>query len=121
MNPPGGAEAVGAMWYRPILKTASCQKPDNWQSAVDAVNYAVVVSGEAAGGLSIRVSSGGEVIGEQPAQAGLNYATVTGVRTGSQRVELVRDGNVVLTAASVVDVVETNQDCFFNFHVVGLE
>jgi hypothetical protein len=121
MAPPSGADAIGAMWYRPILKTASCQKPENWQSAVDAVNYAVVVSPDAAAGLSIRVTSGGEVIGEHPAQAGLNYATVTGIRTGSQAVELVRDGNVVLSAPSVVDVVETNEDCFFNFHVVGLE
>lgn len=121
MTPLNGAEATGSMWYRPILKTASCQKPDNWQSAVDAVNYAVVVSAEAASGLTIRVTSGGEVIGEQAAQAGLNYGSVTGIKTGAQRVELVRDGNAVLTAASVVDVTETNEDCFFNFHVVGLE
>lgn len=120
MTPPGGSEAVGAMWYRPILKDASCQKPDNWQSAIDAVNYGIVVGADASG-LSIRVTSGGEVIRETAAQPGLNYGSATGVKVGKQSVELVKDGNSILTAVSSVDVVETNQDCFFNFHVVGLK
>ncbi|CAH0019622.1 unnamed protein product [Clonostachys rhizophaga] len=120
MTPPAGSEAVGAMWYRPILKDASCQKPDNWQSAIDAVNYGIVVGADASG-LTIRVTSGGEVIRETTAQPGLNYGSATGVKPGKQSVELVKDGNSILTAVSSVDVVETNQDCFFNFHIVGLK
>ncbi|KAF4459386.1 glucan endo- -alpha-glucosidase agn1 [Fusarium albosuccineum] len=120
MAPPNGVQAVGALWYRPIFKTASCQKPGNWQSAIDAVNYAIVIGSDASD-LQIRVTSGGQVIGESPAHAGLNYASVPGIRAGPQKVEVVRGSSVVMTAASVVDVAETNADCFFNFHVVGLE
>lgn len=108
------------MWYRPILKTATCQKPRNGNSAIDAVNYAIVV-GSNASGLSIRVTSGYKVISEKTAQPGLNYASVPGIRTGSQMVQLLRNGNPIMTASSVVDVAGNSNDCFYNFQVAGLK
>ena len=123
MVPPSGANAVGAMWYRTILKDASCAndqpKPTGWQAALDAVNYAVVVEGS---GMSIRVSSGGNVLQTNAVQVGLNYGSVGGMVVGDQKVELVDGGgNVVMTAASGVDVeADTDEICNFNYQVIGL-
>lgn len=63
MAPPAGSAAVGAMWYRSILKDAVCandplRRPTGWQAAQDAVNYAIVLPADASG-LSIRISSDG--------------------------------------------------------------
>lgn len=121
MTPPkDGDEVVGAMWYRTILKDADCNKPDNWESAVDAVNWAVVVDSGVTD-LSVRVTSGDEVIGQASLVPGLNYASVPGIKTGSQKVEVVRGEDVVMTAASVKDVTATSDDCFFNFQVAPLK
>lgn len=121
MTPPSGSEAAGAMWYRPIPKDAPCNKPGNWQSALDVVNYAVVISPEIAGSVSIRITSGGEVIRETAGIPGLNYGSAAGLNLGSQLIELVRDGAVIMSGASVKDIVGDDPACIFNYQVVGLE
>ena len=94
------------MWYRTIPKDAPCggDKPQNFQSAPDAVNYAIVVDPDTADGLTIRVTSGGEVIEEVEAVPGLNYGSALGMNLGEQMVELVNGDSVSLTAVSSVDL-----------------
>ncbi|CAG5137544.1 uncharacterized protein ALTATR162_LOCUS142 [Alternaria atra] len=123
MTPPAGSQAIGAMWYRTIPTNAPCaggRKPDNWQSALDAVNYAVVVAPDSAG-IVIRVISAGQVISEKRAAAGLNYGSVPGMRLGSQRIELVNGDSVVQVAAGSKDVVADDSACNFNYQVVELK
>lgn len=119
MEPPAD-DPIGALWYRGMLKTCSENPPDNVESAVDSVNYAIVLPSSSEG-MSIRVSSGGNALSETPAQPGLNYAAVEGMATGEQKVELLdSSGSVTLSATSSKDV--TNDDhCNFNFNVVPLE
>ncbi|KND86300.1 Mutanase [Tolypocladium ophioglossoides CBS 100239] len=120
MVPPGGSRAVGAMWYRPVLKSASCQKPDNWQSALDAVNYAVIVAKNVTSP-RIRVTTGnGKVLSDTPAKVGLNYAAVLGVQSGPQKVELLSGNVTMMTATSIADITADSSDCVFNYKVVGL-
>lgn len=111
------------MWYRTIPKDAECggDKPLNWESALDAVNYAVVVSPDSLDDLTIRVTSGGDVIREVPAVAGLNYGSAIGMNLGDQKVELVHGDSAVITAGSSVDVVSNSDSCNFNYQVVGFE
>lgn len=106
MAPPSGSQAIAAMWYRTIPKDAPCggDKPQNFQSAPDAVNYAIVVDPDTADGLTIRVTSGGEVIEEVEAVPGLNYGSALGMNLGEQMVELVNGDSVSLTAVSSVDL-----------------
>lgn len=123
MTPPASSQAVGAMWYRTIPKDVPCaggRKPDNWQSALDAVNYAVVVAPNNTG-LSIRVTSGGQVISERPAVAGLNYGSAPGMKLGAQKVELVSRNSSVMTTTSSKNVVADDPSCNFNYQVAELK
>lgn len=77
MVPPTGSTAVGAMWYRSILKDAVCAndplgKPSGWEAGEDAVNYAVVLPAGTSGS-SIRTSSDGKQLQTVGAVGGLNY------------------------------------------------
>lgn len=115
--PVDGASATGAMWYRTVLKTASCTKPSGWESALDSVNYAIVFNGDVSG-KTIKVTSNGQVLSEVAAKPGLNYAAVEGMRLGGQKVEIVKNGQVISTAVSTADV-DNNSGCYFNYKVVG--
>lgn len=120
MEPPSDAP-VGAMWYRGVLKSCSSSAPDHAQAAVDAVNYAFVLPASLEGA-TIRVTSGDNVLAENPAVAGLNYGTVSGMGTGAQKVEVVGKNSTVATAAGTVDVQEEQSEfCNFNYYVVALE
>ncbi|KAB5511388.1 glycoside hydrolase [Coniochaeta sp. 2T2.1] len=123
MAPTSGAQAIGAMWYRDIPKGAACggnQKPDNWPSAVDAVNYAVVVA-PGNTGITIRVTSGGTVIRTITGNYGLNYGSATGLNTGAQKLEVLSGSTVILTANSARDVNSDDPACIFNYQVAGLK
>ena len=127
MAPQSGTSAVGAMWYRTILKDASCVsdslgKPSGWQAAQDAVNYAIVLPSDTAG-MSIRISSNGNVLQTVPGVQGLNYGCVGGMTTGPQLLDLLdSSGDVIMTAASVEDVTAdtTTGICNFNYQVAPL-
>lgn len=120
MKPPGDAP-IGAMWYRGVLRSCSSQVPDHATAALDAVSYAFVIPASLEGA-TISVISNGQVLSETPAVAGLNYATIGGMQTGSQRVEISKDGSSVAVAAGIVDVQENLPNfCNFNYYVVGLE
>ncbi|KAF9883043.1 hypothetical protein FE257_004297 [Aspergillus nanangensis] len=117
MAPPSG-DPIGAMWYRGMLKSCSDNPPNNADSAIDTVNYAIVIPADSTG-LKIQVSSGGTVLTTADAHAGLNYAAVPGMVVGPQKVELLNGDGTVLTANSVLDVTAASK-CNFNFNVVAL-
>ncbi|KAL3494664.1 glycoside hydrolase [Aspergillus germanicus] len=120
MNPPGGvSEPIGAMWYRGMLKSCSESIPANVDSAVDTVNYAIVVPAGSMD-LRIRVSSGGNVLSTVDARPGLNYAAVPGMVVGAQKVEVLSGDETILSATSTSDVTDASK-CNFNFNVVGLQ
>ncbi|KAI2782674.1 glycoside hydrolase family 71 protein [Daldinia loculata] len=122
MKPRSGAFA-GALWYRGVLSTCNGDKPRGSGAAVDAVNYAVVLPADSSG-LSVRVSSGGQVLATQAVRGGLNYNSVVGVTTGAQKIELIDGGGQVIASANgVVDVSNdaTNGFCNYNYYVAGLQ
>lgn len=121
MTPRGGSP-IGAMWYRGVLTSCSGDVPRSSGAAVDAVNYAVVLPA-GSDGYSVRVSSNGKELSTTPAQAGLNYNSVGGMTTGSQKIELLDgSGAVVASATSLVDVVQgpVGDFCNYNYYVAGL-
>jgi len=122
--PPGSLSAVGAMWYRPILTTATCDsdslgKPAGWENALDAVNFAVLLP-EGTSGVKINVMSGGKLIGSFAGIAGLNYGTVEGMVAGAQSVQVVGGtGATIAQASSPSNVLaEADDVCNFNYVVV---
>ncbi|KAI1804276.1 glycoside hydrolase family 71 protein [Daldinia bambusicola] len=120
---PRDGDYAGAMWYRGVLTSCNGDKPRGSGAAVDAVNYAVVLPRGSAG-LSVRVSSGGEVLATHPAHGGLNYNSVVGMAAGAQKIELVDGGGRVVAAAEgTVDVTNepTNGFCNYNYYVAGLQ
>ena len=129
MTPPSGSTGVGAMWYRTIFASASCSsdplgKPSSWDSAQDALNWAVVLP-SGAKGYTARVSSGGNVVQDGIVlNPGLNYDSTPGLITGAQMVEILDgSGTVALTANSAIDVAadETDGICNFNYQVAALQ
>ncbi|KAG9250283.1 glycoside hydrolase [Emericellopsis atlantica] len=122
MRPQSDDEVIGAMWYRTFLSSGSCngKKPSNWKSAVDAVNWALVVD-QGVTDLKVRVSSGGKVISETKLSPGLNYAAAPGIRQGTQKIEVVRGNKVVKVAKGAKKVTDGSEHCFYNFQVAGLE
>ncbi|KAI5865695.1 glycoside hydrolase family 71 protein [Durotheca rogersii] len=126
MRPRGGAPLAGAMWYRAATRACGGEQPRGAGAAVDAVNYAVVLPA-GAGALTVRVSSGGQVLATQPladsAAGGLRHGSVPGMRAGAQRVELLdASGAVVASATSRVDASDLPVAgfCNYNYYVVGL-
>lgn len=120
MTTPGDSP-IGAMWYRGVLKSCDSDSPDNAGSALDAVNYAFVFPSSFEDA-TIRVTSGGNVLSETQAVAGLNYGTVGQMSTGAQKVEIVQGGSVVYSAGGKVDVQSDMEGfCNFNYYVIGLE
>ncbi|KAL2222336.1 putative glucan endo-1,3-alpha-glucosidase agn1 precursor [Thermoascus aurantiacus ATCC 26904] len=121
LYPPSGKSAAGAMWYRPVLTTSDCpQKPSGWQSAQDAVNYAVLLP-EGSDGFKINVYSNNEQIGSFPAGAGMNARLVLGLQAGPQRLEVVDGSGTVVASANGTKEVQTSADlCNYNYVVVGL-
>ncbi|KAL1949764.1 hypothetical protein VTO73DRAFT_8645 [Trametes versicolor] len=116
---------AGAFWYRPLLLTAQCAsdplgKPDGAQNAVDELSYAVLLPADSTG-VTVRVSSGGNVVATFPTTPGLNANTVP-IQLGAQRVELVgADGNVIGAGDGTKDVVgETDGVCNFNYEVADI-
>ena len=113
---------VGSLWYRTLLTSASCSSSiQNYQSAQDTVNYAVVLP---AAGYKINVYSNGQSIGSFAGNKGLNYGSVAGLAVGSgQKLEIVDStGKVVNTATGTKAVAaqSSNSVCNWNYEVVGL-
>lgn len=115
----------GAIWYRTLLKSASCANTiTNYQQAEDAINFAVVLPASDAA-YTIEVYSNDALIGTFSGVEGLNYESVPGLQAGSGQSIRVLDGsgNVVKTANGTKDVLNESSDssmCNWNYEVVGL-
>ncbi|KAI1796269.1 glycoside hydrolase [Ganoderma leucocontextum] len=123
ITPFGGF--AGAFWYRPLLKDAACSgdslgKPEGAENARDQVNVAVLLPSNTSG-VTMRVTSGGNVVANLATTAGLNMAGVA-ISTGAQKVEVVdASGNVLGAGSSPQDVVsDTSSTCNFNYQVVHI-
>lgn len=125
MAPPSGATAIGSMWYKTILQDADCSgatQPDGWSTGTDSLTWAIVLP-SGSSGMTVRLTSNGNVISTVSVNPGLNYGSPTGVQAGAQMLELLNSGgSVVMTA--------TNGQCVssgcpagiynMNYQVVGL-
>lgn len=118
---PGGDSPVGALWYRPLLTSASCSSSiTNYQQGQDAVNFAVILPSD---GYTIEVYSNSQVIGNFSGVAGLNYQSVPGLQAGGgQSISVLQDSNVVASANGTKNVLtqSSNSTCNWNYEVVGL-
>jgi glucan endo-1,3-alpha-glucosidase len=123
---PLSGSAEGAMWYRPLLTSASCSNSiSNYQEAQDAINYAVILPSDASG-YSIKLYSNNNLLQTISGNAGLNGGMVLGLQSGAastQKLEVVdSSGAVVASATGTKDVVgqSPNATCNWNYEVVGL-
>ncbi|GAD98093.1 glucan endo-1,3-alpha-glucosidase agn1 precursor, putative [Paecilomyces variotii No. 5] len=124
ISPPSGAAAVGAMWYRTLLKSASCASSiSGSQNADDALNFAIILPTDTSG-VTINVYSNDNRIASYAGVSGLNDQSVAGLQAGGgQRVEVVdASGTTIASATGTKDVRQqsTNPVCNFNYEVVGL-
>lgn len=115
----------GAMWYRPLLTSASCTSTiTNYQQAEDAINFAVILPA-ADTAYTIEVYSNDNLIGSFSGLQGLNYESVPGLQAGWAQSIRVLDGGgtVVKTANGTKDVLSESANaslCNWNYEVVGL-
>jgi glucan endo-1,3-alpha-glucosidase len=119
--PPSG-KPVGALWYRTLLKSASCSSSIvNYQSAQDAVNFAVILPST---GYTIKVYSNSKLLGSFAGVKGLNYNSVLGLAVGAgQMIQIVDASNQVVSSATGTKNVlaeSPNDTCNWNYEVVGL-
>ena len=118
-------EFAGAFWYRPLLRDAKCAgdglgRPQGAENARDQINIAVLLPSNTTG-VTMRVTSGGNVVADLATTTGLNMAGVA-INTGAQKVELVdASGKVLGAGSSTQDVVsDTSSTCNFNYQVVHI-
>ncbi len=144
MRPTDGSNAVGALWYKTILQDATCpgsgpfsngsdkyyDVPDNFDTGTDTLNWAIVLSPEAAGSgitahLAIQVDDVVQSdMGTFNLGAGLNYGSVVGAQAGSPRLELHDgSGNVIMMTNAGQCISNSCPDGIYNmnYQVVGLQ
>lgn len=122
--PLNGAKAAGVFWYRTILTTATCAsdsigKPSGWNNAEDVVNVAIMLS---SAGSTVNVYSGGSKIGSMVGVKGLNAWSISGLRVGAVKVEVLPSsgGSALLSKSGTVNVAADAAICNYNYQVVGL-
>ena len=127
MFPTNGKTVQGVFWHHTLLAGADCGadplgKPAGADIVEDKVTAVVLV---AAGSttLSIKISSGGTVLGTQSLVPGYNSFVVGGLTTGTV-VTTVQDsasaGATVATGTGPIAVVNQSNLCNYNFQVVAL-
>jgi len=128
MEPPSGQPAVGALWYKTILQDSVCpidenplvsnysMKPDGFETGIDQLNYAVVV--EVGGsGYSLQPWSNGVALTPVQLVPGLNYGSFTGIQAGYQRLEMYKNGAIVLAATGGRCISAGCPDCIYNMNL----
>ncbi|KAF2136390.1 glycoside hydrolase family 71 protein [Aplosporella prunicola CBS 121167] len=115
---------AGSIWYRTLLTTASCSgdslgKPSGAQNAEDVVNVAVLLP-KGTTGTQVKVYSGGSLLKTLDGVAGLNAWSVTGLKTGAVRVELIKGGKVIGAASGGKEVKADASLCNYNYEVVKI-
>lgn len=126
MTPPANTLAVGAMWYKTTLHTATCPSsatvPEGWTTGTDSLNWAIVLaSGQE--GMQVRAISNGVVLQTAAVSPGLNSGSRSGVQAGNQLLELQdASGTVVWSATGGRCVSSGCPDGIYNmnYQVVGL-
>ncbi|KAH8925777.1 glycoside hydrolase family 71 protein [Atractiella rhizophila] len=124
--PTTSASVVGTFWYRPLLRSATCNgdslgKPSGWQNAEDTINIAILVAQNAVGGTVNVFSGGAQIASYSGAKLGLNAYAVPGVRTGAVRVQFLNSaGASIIDVSGARDVVADSSYCNFNYQVVGI-
>lgn len=125
--PSNGKNASGVFWHRTILTTATCAsdplgKPQGWNNAEDVVNVAVLLSSSAVGA-TINVYSGGSKIGSKVGVKGLNAWSVSGLKVGNVKVEVLAKagGNALLSTTGGKNVAADAAVCNYNYDVVALK
>ncbi|KAH7046817.1 glycosyl hydrolase family 71-domain-containing protein [Macrophomina phaseolina] len=133
MQPQEDKQAVGALWYKPILSNTVCAnetsgelhdaKPDGYEVAADVSAWAVVVAADAeADDLTLRGYSGGEKLGEVALVPGLNFGNFSTLKEGKQCMEVRNgQGRLVLVASGGRDVTSDCPDGIFNLNPQILE
>ena len=125
MAPPSGATAIGAMWYKTILQSASCSgaQPNGWSTGMDALHWAVVLP-SGSSGMKVRATSNGKVLSTVSVNPGLNFGSATTVQAGSQLLEVLNSaGSVVMSATGGECISSGCPQGFYNmnFQVAGLQ
>jgi glucan endo-1,3-alpha-glucosidase len=126
LMPSNGKAVSGVFWYRPLLTTGSCAidsmgKPRGWANAEDNFNL-VVLADARASHYTINIYSGRDILARYHPVQGLNSWSIPGIKTGSQRVEVVDiGGRVVSSGTGPMDVVGdiSSGVCNYNYQVVG--
>ncbi|KAL1624390.1 hypothetical protein SLS56_007794 [Neofusicoccum ribis] len=130
-------DAVGALWFKPILASTACaneddgnlhhEKPDGYDVAVDVAAWAVVVAPDAVDAgrsLTLRGFSGGEAMPQDvELTAGLNFGNFSTLRSGAQCMEVRdADGKVVFVASGSREVSDDCPDGIYNLNpqILGL-
>jgi glucan endo-1,3-alpha-glucosidase len=123
---PISGSTEGAMWYRTLLTSARCSSTiTNYQQAVDAINFAIILP-ESASGYSINIYSNENLLQTVPGQPGLNGGSIPGMQAGpanTQKIEITdSSGTVVASAIGTKDVLpeSTSAVCNWNYEVVGI-
>lgn len=122
--PTEGLNAQGVFWYRPFLASGSCDndplgKPGGWENAVDEIVGAVMLKGPAVGS-TIKVYSGGNMIGSLPGLLGLNTFSFP-AQVGKVHVEVIGiDGITKIAGDGSLDVTGWSDMCNFNYIVEAM-
>ena len=125
MAPVDGSPAVGAIWYKTIMKSSVCPMapnpnlynatpPDSFDTATDTMSYAIVIP-PAAPSYSLNAVSNGVVTVIPNLQQGLNYGSVD-IQPGYQRMELVSGDQIILAATGGRCISAGCPDCVYNMN-----
>lgn len=118
----------GAFWYTPLLSTGSCSgdpmgQPNGYKASLDTIEVALLVN-TADVGSTVTISSGGTQIAKYTlVNAGLNARSITGVKSGIQKVTVTSAvGTVIANQSGTLQVQQTlaNGLCNYNMAVVAL-
>jgi glucan endo-1,3-alpha-glucosidase len=125
MQPPANTLAVGALWYKTILQSASCSnvaKPQGFDTGTDSLDWAVIIA-PGSSGMQVRTISNGVTLQTAAVSPGLNWGSPTGVKAGVQTLEVLdASGKVVMSATQGKCVSAGCPDGVYNmnYQVLGL-
>lgn len=107
---PASGSVEGVMWYKTLLQSAVCpnngiskyySKPDNFDTGLDQINYAIVVAAGVTG-LTARCYMNGVAFGPvRNLVPGLNYGECQGTSAGTPRLAVDSAGTIMSAANGV--------------------
>jgi glucan endo-1,3-alpha-glucosidase len=137
MTPTTGGTAAGTMWYRSLPTNAGCanddgqfgstraelfwEKPDGFDSALEAVNWAIVLPQGMSTDVSLQVYSGEELMGTFQTLDGLNYGNRLERNPDPRQIMLINTVGTVLMTATEGECVYDAQKCFRGIYNMNYE